>query len=164
MSLAAWGMMQSSTIQHRKRKQENEVILNGLTARLTLPIWIWPDVRNTKWIKENCMNWGYMQKLSKGTFPYPSGIRWTEGQTSGSFISLQTILWMDAKCWIITEQDSNWNFALEMASSMLESPIISQQTSESWIFTSMHRSPLSTWPKRHVKGSEQHIPYHLASQ
>ena len=63
-----------------------------------------------------------MQKLSKGTFPYPSGIRWTEGQTSGSFISLQTILWMDAKCWIITEQDSNWNFALEMASSMLESP------------------------------------------
>ena len=72
-----------------------------------------------------------MQKLSKGTFPYPSGIRWTEGQTSGSFISLQTILWMDAKCWIITEQDSNWNFALEMASSMLESPIISQQTSES---------------------------------
>ena len=58
----------------------------------------------------------YMQKLSKGTFPYPSGIRWTEGQTSGSFISLQTILWMDAKCWIITEQDSNWNFALEMAS------------------------------------------------
>lgn len=83
-------------------------------------------------------------KALKGTFPYPSGIRWTEGQTSGSFISLQTILWMDAKCWIITEQDSNWNFALEMASSMLESPIISQQTSESWIFTSMHRSLLST--------------------
>ncbi len=26
-------------------------------------------------------------KASKGMFPYPSGIRWTGGQTSGSFIS-----------------------------------------------------------------------------
>jgi hypothetical protein len=49
---------------------------------------------------------------------------------------------MDAKFWIITEIGSNWNFALETASSMQESPTLSQQTSESWIFTSMHRSPL----------------------
>lgn len=48
-------------------------------------------------------------KLSKGMFPYPSGIRWTGGQTSGSFISLQTIPWMDVRCWIITEPGSSWN-------------------------------------------------------
>ena len=63
-----------------------------------------------------------MQKLSKGMFPWPSCIRWTGGLTSGSFISLQTIPWMDARCWIITEPGSSWNFALEMASSMQESP------------------------------------------
>ena len=43
-------------------------------------------------------------------FPWPSGIRWTGGQTSGNFISLQTIPWMDARCWIITEPGSSWNF------------------------------------------------------
>ena len=85
-----------------------------------------------------------MQKLSKGMFPWPSGIRWTGGQTSGSSNSLQTIPWMDAKCWIITGPDSYWNFALEMESSMQESPTASQLTSESWIFTSMHRLLLST--------------------
>ena len=85
-----------------------------------------------------------MQKLSKGMFPWPSGIRWMGGQTSGSFISPQTIPWMDDKSWIITEPGSNWNFALEMESSMQESPTVSQLTSESWIFTSMHRLPLST--------------------
>ncbi len=42
-------------------------------------------------------------KALKGMFPWPSGIRWTGGLTSGSFISLQTIPWMDARCWIITE-------------------------------------------------------------
>ena len=104
-----------------------------------------------------------MRKLSKGMFPQPSGIRWTGGQTSGSFISPQTIPWMDDKSWIITEPGSNWNFALEMASSMRESPTVSQPTSESWIFTSMRRLQLSTWPKRHVRGSEQPIPYPLAS-
>ena len=86
--------------------------------------------------------------------PCPSGIRWREGQTSGSFSSLQTVRWMDAKSWIITEPDSNWSFALEMASNMPESPTASLQTSGSWIFTSTHRSPLSTWPKRHVRDSE----------
>ena len=95
-----------------------------------------------------------MQKLSKGMFPYPSGIRWTEGQTSGNFTSLQTIRWMDVRFWIITEPGSSWNFALEMASSMRESPTVSQPTSESWIFTSMRRLQLSTWPKPHVRGSE----------
>ena len=68
--------------------------------------------------------------------------------------SLKKIPWMDARCWIITEPDSNWNFALEMASSMQESPTVSQPTSESWIFTSMRRLQPSTWPKRHVRGSE----------
>lgn len=29
-----------------------------------------------------------------------------------------------------------------------------EQTSESWIFTSMRRLQPSTWPKRHVRGSE----------
>ena len=48
----------------------------------------------------------------------------------------------------------NWNFALEMESSMQEPPTVSQLTSESWIFTSMHRLLLSTWPKPHVRGSE----------
>ena len=71
-----------------------------------------------------------------------------------NFISLQTIPWMDARCWIITEPGSSWSFALEMASSMQESPTVSQPTSGSWIFTSMHRSQLSTWSKRHVRGSE----------
>ena len=52
--------------------------------------------------------------------------------------------WMDAKSWIITGQDSNWNFVLEMASSMRESPIVSRQTSENCNFTSMHHSLLST--------------------
>ena len=75
-------------------------------------------------------------------------------QTSGNFISLQKIPWMDARCWIITEPDSNWDFALEMASSMQESPTVSQPTSESWIFTSMRRLQPSTWPKRYVRGSE----------
>jgi putative uncharacterized protein (fragment) len=41
-----------------------------------------------------------------------------------------------------------------MGSSMLELPTLSQLTSESWIFTSMHRLLLSTWPKQHVRGSE----------
>ena len=76
-----------------------------------------------------------------------------DGRTD-KFTSLQTIPWMDVRCWIITEPGSNWNFALEMASSMQESPTASQPTSGSWIFTSMHRSQLSTWPKRHVRGSE----------
>ena len=104
-----------------------------------------------------------MQKLSKGMFPWPSGIRWTGGLTSGSFNSLQTIPWMDARCWIITEPGFSWSFALEMESSMQESPIVSQPTSENWIFTSMHRLLLSTWPRRHVRGSEQPIPYPPAS-
>ena len=54
------------------------------------------------------------------------------------------IPWMDVRCWIITEPGSSWNFALEMASSMQESPTAGQPTSGSWIFTSMHRSQLST--------------------
>ena len=58
------------------------------------------------------------------------------------------------RCWIITEPGSNWNFALEMVSNMQESPTVSQPTSGSWIFTSMRRLQLSTWPKRHVRGSE----------
>jgi len=70
---------------------------------------------------------------------------------------------MDAKSWIIKEPGSNWNLVLEMASSMPESPTVSQQTSESWIFISMRRSQLSTWPKRHVRGSELPISYPLAS-
>ncbi|EJW92425.1 hypothetical protein EVA_19468 [gut metagenome] len=61
---------------------------------------------------------------------------------------------MDARCWIITEPGSSWSFALEMESSMQESPTVSQPTSENWIFTSMHRLQLSTWQKRHVRGSE----------
>ena len=65
---------------------------------------------------------------------------------------------MDARCWIITGPDSSQNFALEMASSMQESPTVSQPTSESWIFTSMRRLQPSTWPKRHVP-----IPYPPAS-
>ena len=44
-----------------------------------------------------------MQKLSKGTFPYPSGTPWMEDQTNGSFTSLQTIRWMDAKSWFQLE-------------------------------------------------------------
>ncbi|MDD7233732.1 MAG: hypothetical protein PUH44_08800, partial [Bacteroidales bacterium] len=68
--------------------------------------------------------------------------------------SLQTIPWMDARFWIITEPGSSRNFALGMESSMRESQTASQLTSESWIFTSMRRSRLSTWPKRHVRGSE----------
>jgi hypothetical protein len=51
---------------------------------------------------------------------------------------------MDTKSWIITEPGSNWNFVLEMGSSMLESPTVSQQTSGSWIFTSTHHLLLST--------------------
>ena len=70
-----------------------------------------------------------------------------------ALLSLQTIPWMGVRCWI-TEPGSSWNFALEMASSMQESPTASQPTSGSWIFTSMRRSQLSTWPKRHVRGSE----------
>ena len=78
-----------------------------------------------------------------------------DGRTDkGSFTSLQTIRWMGGRFWIITEPGSNWNFALEMVSNMQESPTVSQPTSESWIFTSMHRLLLSTWPKRHVRGSE----------
>ena len=50
-----------------------------------------------------------------------------------------------------------------MESSMQESPIVSQPTSESWIFTSMRRLQLSTWPKRHVRDSEWPIPYPPAS-
>ncbi len=65
-----------------------------------------------------------------------------------------TIPWMDARCWIITEPGSSWSFALEMESSMQKSPTVSLPTSENWIFTSMYRLPLSTWPKRHVRGSE----------
>ena len=72
-----------------------------------------------------------MQKLSKDTFPYPFGTQWTEGQISGSLISLHSIRWMDANSLIIIELDSNSNFALEIASSMLESPTVSQPTSES---------------------------------
>ena len=34
-----------------------------------------------------------------------------------------------------------------------------EQTSESWIFTSMRRLQPSTWPKRYVRGSELSIPY-----
>ena len=56
------------------------------------------------------------------------------------------IPWMDVRCWIITEPGFSWSFALEMESSMQESPIVSQPTSENWIFTSMHRLQLSTWP------------------
>ena len=40
MLSAALGMMLSCTIRHWKRKQENVVIPSGLTAGLTLPIWI----------------------------------------------------------------------------------------------------------------------------
>ena len=57
----------------------------------------------------------------EGAVSYTHLIRWTGGLTSGSFISLQTIPWMDAKSWIITEPGSSWNFALETASSMQES-------------------------------------------
>ena len=53
---------------------------------------------------------------------------------------------------IISETDSSWNFALEMASSMQQSPTVSQPTLESWIFTSMRRLQPSTWQKRHVRG------------
>ena len=45
-------------------------------------------------------------------------------------------------------------FCFRVESSMQESPTVSLPTSGSWIFTSMHRSQLSTWPKRHVRGSE----------
>ena len=82
------------------------------------------------------------------------GIPWMEGQTSGSLTSLQTIQWMDAKFWSITGPDSSWNFALETASSILESPTVSQQTSESWLFISMRRLRLSTWSKRHARSKE----------
>ena len=131
-------------IRYWKRKQENVVIPSGLTAGLTLPIYIWPGAKNTRWTREGYTDWEYMQKLSKDTFPYPFGTQWTEGQISGSFISLHPIRWVVAKSLIITEIYSNSNLALEIASSMLESPTISQPTSESWIFTSMHRSLLST--------------------
>ena len=46
------------------------------------------------------------------------------------------------------------SFALEVESSMQESPTVSQPISGSWIFTSMRRLLLSTWPKRHVRDSE----------
>lgn len=78
-----------------------------------------------------------MQKLSRSLFPYPCGIRWREGQTSGSNISLQMIQWMGVKFWIITEQGSNWNFVLETVSSMQESPTVSRQTPKKWSFISM---------------------------
>ena len=99
--------------------------------------------------------------LQLGRYGWFSEQTWE--QTSGNFISLQTNPWMDARCWIITEPDSSWNFALEMASSMQESPTVSHPTSESWIFTSMRRLQPSNWPKRHVRGSEYPIPYPPAS-
>ena len=46
------------------------------------------------------------------------------------------------------------SFALEMESSMQESPTVSQPTSGSWIFTSMRRLQQSTRPKRRVRESE----------
>ena len=70
------------------------------------------------------------------------------------YVSLAIWYPMDGRCWIITEPGSNWNFALEIVSNMQESPTVSQPTSESWIFTSMHRLLLSIWPKRHVRDSE----------
>jgi len=54
----------------------------------------------------------------------------------------------------LTEPNSNWIFALKTTNNMLESPTVSQQTSESWIFTSMHRSLPSTWSKRYVRNPE----------
>lgn len=64
---------------------------------------------------------------------------------------------------LLQEPDSNWNSALEMESSMQESQTVSQLTLKSWIFTSMHRRLPSTWPKRHVRGSELSISSPLAS-
>ena len=104
-----------------------------------------------------------MRKFSKGMFPQPSGIRWTGEQTSVNFISLQKIPWMVSRYWIITKPDSCWNFALEMISSMQESPTVSQPTLESQIFTSMRRLLLSIWTKWHIRDSEQPIPYPLVS-
>ena len=46
------------------------------------------------------------------------------------------------------------SFALEVESSMQESPTVSQPTSGSWIFTSMRRLQQSTRPKRRVRESE----------
>ena len=60
------------------------------------------------------------------------------------YVSLAIWYPMDGRFWNITELGFSWNFALEMASSMQESPTASQPTSESWIFTSMHRLLLST--------------------
>jgi hypothetical protein len=70
------------------------------------------------------------------------------------YVSLAIWYPMDGRFWNITELGFSWNFALEMASSMQESPTASQPTSESWIFTSMRHLQLSTWPKRHVRDSE----------
>ena len=67
------------------------------------------------------------------------------------YVSLAIWYPMDGRFWNITELGFSWNFALEMASSMQESPTASQPTSESWIFASMRHLQLSTWPKRHVR-------------
>ena len=96
----------------------------------------------------------YAKALKKFVSLSVWGIPWMEGQTSGSLTSLQTIQWMDAKFWSITGPGSSWNFALETASSILESPTVSQQTSESWLFISMRRLRLSTWSKRHARSKE----------
>lgn len=99
----------------------------------------------------NFLQLGSYGRFSEQTYrnlSYSSDIRWMEGQTSGSCISLRTIHWMHAKFWITAEPCFSWNSALETACSMQESPTVSQRISESWRFISMHHSRLSTWPKR----------------
>ena len=105
-----------------------------------------------------------MQKLSKR---YVSLAIWypMDGRTDrvAALISLQTIPWMDARCWIITEPGSSWSFALEMESSMQESPIVSQPTSESLHFHFNASLAAITLAKAACKRLGMAFPYPPAS-
>ena len=57
---------------------------------------------------------------------------------------------MEARCWIITEPGSSWNFFRDGKQHAGISPAASLPASGNWIFTSMHRSQLSTWPRHHI--------------
>ena len=135
-----------------ERKQENVVIPVGLTAGLTLPIWIWPGARNTRWTRENYTDWCICKSSQKVCFLGRLCSDGWEDRQSGSFISATDDSMVGCEVLDYYRTRFQLEFCFRDGKRHVGNHQLSVQlTSESWIFTSMHRLPLSTWPKAACK-------------
>ena len=141
-------------IRHWNRKQENVAIPSGFDGRIDFANL---DLTRCKEYKVNKGKLYGLRVYAKALKRYVSLAIWypMDGRTDKWQLYFSTDDSMDGRE-VLDYYRARFQLEFCFRDGKQHAGItnVSQPTSENWIFTSMHRLLLSTWPRRHVRGSE----------